>query len=125
MAFEDPGMAASAAELLNRNENAAKVHRPEPLLKERPAGSPKPKTFIYCGALHMTEEGIKGYLKDRHLGSEEQIEELVFEVGNQLQQRVRDNVKLIKDSPFVREELKARTKGLIYDIKTGVLTEVK
>ncbi|KAK2608051.1 hypothetical protein N8I77_006688 [Diaporthe amygdali] len=144
MAFEDPGMAASAAELLNRNENAAKVHRPEPLLKERPAGSPKPKTFIFCcfdprvdpttflglnpwdcGALHMTEEGIKGYLKDRHLGSEEQIEELVFEVGNQLQQRVRDNVKLIKDSPFVREELKARTKGLIYDIKTGVLTEVK
>lgn len=34
-----------------------------------------------------------------------------------LEQRVRDNVKLIKDSPFVREELKARTKGLIYNIK--------
>ncbi|KAL1855280.1 hypothetical protein Daus18300_011186 [Diaporthe australafricana] len=44
---------------------------------------------------------------------------------NILEQRVRENVKLIKDSPFVREELKARTKGLIYDIKTGVLTEFK
>ena len=42
---------------------------------------------------------------------------------HRLEQRVRDNVKLIKDSPFVREELKARTKGLVYDIKTGVLTE--
>jgi carbonic anhydrase len=42
-----------------------------------------------------------------------------------LEQRVRDNVKLIKDSPFIREELKARTKGLIYDIKTGALTELR
>lgn len=95
----------------------------------------------------MTEDGIKGYLKERHLGDDEQIDKLHFGVGNEyvsthpisrvfsrswtsnkhrrLEQRVRDNVKLIKDSPFVREELKARTKGLIYDIKTGVLTEVR
>lgn len=95
----------------------------------------------------MTEDGIKGYLKERHLGDDEQIDKLQFGVGNKyvsmhlvgstlvtpklltnkyhrLEQRVRDNVKLIKDSPFVREELKARTKGLIYDIKTGVLTEL-
>lgn len=30
----------------------------------------------------MTEEGIKGYLKDRHLGDDEQIEKLQFGVGN-------------------------------------------
>ncbi|KAL2286139.1 hypothetical protein FJTKL_07353 [Diaporthe vaccinii] len=78
-----------------------------------------------CGALHMTEDGIKGYLKERHLGDDEQIDKLQFGVGNKLEQRVRDNVKLIQDSPFVREELKARTKGLIYDIKTGVLTELQ
>lgn len=30
----------------------------------------------------MTEEGIKGYLRDRHLGSNEQIDELKFGVGN-------------------------------------------
>ncbi|KAK7736341.1 hypothetical protein SLS63_003318 [Diaporthe eres] len=73
----------------------------------------------------MTEDGIKGYLKERHLGDDEQIDKLQFGVGNKLEQRVRDNVKLIKDSPFVREELKAHTKGLIYDIKTGVLTELQ
>ncbi|KAG6360906.1 hypothetical protein INS49_011974 [Diaporthe citri] len=72
-----------------------------------------------------TLEDVFGYLRDRHLGDDEQIDKLQFGVGNKLEQRVCDNVKLVKDSPFVREELKARTKGLIYDIKTGVLTELQ
>ncbi|KAH8773592.1 hypothetical protein F5883DRAFT_641578 [Diaporthe sp. PMI_573] len=135
MPFGEPGTAASAEELLRRNKDTAKVHRPEPLLKERPAVccfDPRvdPTTFLGldpwdCGALHMTDDGIKEYLKDRHLGDDKQIDKLEFGVGNPLEQRVRDNVKLIKDSPFIREELKARTKGLIYDIKTGALTELR
>lgn len=31
----------------------------------------------------MTEDGIKGYLKDRHLGDDDQIDKLEFGVGNQ------------------------------------------
>lgn len=42
-----------------------------------------------------------------------------------LEERIRQNVKIIKESPYIREELKARTKGLIYDIKTGKLTELE
>lgn len=30
----------------------------------------------------MTEDGIKGYLKERHLGDDEQIDKLQFGVGN-------------------------------------------
>lgn len=30
----------------------------------------------------MTEDGIKGYLKDRHLGDDEQIDKLEFGVGS-------------------------------------------
>lgn len=30
----------------------------------------------------MTEDGIKGYLRDRHLGDDEQIDKLHFGVGN-------------------------------------------
>lgn len=30
----------------------------------------------------MTEDGIKGYLRDRHLGSDEKIDKLKFGVGN-------------------------------------------
>lgn len=44
---------------------------------------------------------------------------------NRLEERVRENIKIIKESPHIREELKARTKGLIYDIKTGKLTELE
>lgn len=41
-----------------------------------------------------------------------------------LDERVRVNVQVIKDSPYIRQELKDRTRGLIYDIKTGKLTQV-
>lgn len=42
-----------------------------------------------------------------------------------LEERVRNNVQLIKDSPHIRQELKDRTRGFVYDIKTGRLTEQK
>lgn len=42
---------------------------------------------------------------------------------HRLEERVRVNVQLIKDSPHIRQELKDRTRGFVYDIKTGKLTE--
>lgn len=42
-----------------------------------------------------------------------------------LEERVGHNVELVKNSPHIREELKARTKGLVYDIKTGKLRELE
>lgn len=50
---------------------------------------------------------------------------LTLDLCDSLEERVRENVKTIKESPHIREELKARTKGLIYDIKTGKLTELE
>ncbi|ROW07229.1 hypothetical protein VMCG_03778 [Cytospora schulzeri] len=178
----NPGKAPSAEELLKRNEDLAKVHQPIPFFEEMPAGSPKPRTFIFCcfdtrvdpaaflglkyaealivrnaggavgpnleslialdyylgtledvlviqhtdcGALHFVESDIHNHMKDLHLGSDEQIDGLKFELHDTLEQRVRENVKLIKTSPFIRKELKDRTKGLIYDLKTGKLTEIQ
>ncbi|CAN8102297.1 unnamed protein product [Discula destructiva] len=76
-----------------------------------------------CGALHMTESDIKQDLRDHHRGSDEAIDRLQFGVGITLEERVQQNVKMVKESPYIRDELKARTRGLIYDIKTGKLTE--
>ena len=95
----------------------------------------------------MTEDGIKDHLRDLHLGTEKQLSELKLPVGAtyvlsghtetpfpqdnktnskcSLEERVRANVKVIKNSSLIRDELKAHTKGLIFDIKTGKLTEVQ
>lgn len=51
------------------------------------------------------------------------INMLTVDYHDSLEERVRQNVKLVKESPHIRKELKERTKGLIYDIKTGKLTE--
>lgn len=44
-------------------------------------------------------------------------------VGHRLEERVRSNLQLIQDCPLIRQELKDRTRGFVYDIKTGQLTE--
>ncbi|ORY68290.1 carbonic anhydrase [Pseudomassariella vexata] len=77
-----------------------------------------------CGALHITNEAIRQNLKDNDLGRKEDIDELDFGTFTSVEDQVRRNVKFIKDSPFIRDELKARTQGLAYDIKTGVVTRV-
>jgi carbonic anhydrase len=41
-----------------------------------------------------------------------------------LEQSVRDDVQLVKGSPLMRKELADRTRGFIYDIKTGRLNPV-
>ena len=41
-----------------------------------------------------------------------------------IEQQVRHNVQLVKSSPFVREGLKSKTKGFIFDLKTGKLNSV-
>ncbi|KAJ4390627.1 hypothetical protein N0V93_004224 [Gnomoniopsis smithogilvyi] len=179
MSSQNP--AATAQELLQRNEKYAQNHQPELLLSETPENAPKPKTFIFCcfdprlqpekvlgldqwdalvirnaggavapalpslialdyffgsfediliiqhtdcGKLHLTESEVKQNLKDHHRGSEDAIDDLHFDLDLTLEDRVRQNVKLIKESPHIRDELKERTKGLIYDIKTGKLAEL-
>lgn len=41
-----------------------------------------------------------------------------------VEQSVRDDIALVKNSKLVRQELKDGTRGFVYDIDTGLLTEV-
>lgn len=38
---------------------------------------------------------------------------------------IKVDLKLLKDSPYIREELKARTAGFCYDIRTGLLSPIE
>jgi carbonic anhydrase len=41
-----------------------------------------------------------------------------------LEESVREDVRLLKEQNFVRQELRDNVKGYVYDIKTGKLKEV-
>ncbi|RFU26706.1 hypothetical protein B7463_g9630, partial [Scytalidium lignicola] len=77
-----------------------------------------------CGTSRFTNQQIRGILRERHPDNKE-IETMEFGAITDIEQSVRDDVALLKNSPFIRKELAGRTRGFVYDIKTGLLTPVK
>jgi len=47
------------------------------------------------------------------------------DINRSLEQSVRDDLKIVRDSPMVRQELKDKAIGFVFDIKTGLLTKVE
>ena len=45
-------------------------------------------------------------------------------LDRRLPETVREDLKLIKTNPFIRQDLKDNAKGYIWDIKTGKLAPV-
>jgi carbonic anhydrase len=41
-----------------------------------------------------------------------------------LEQSVHDDVKLLRETKVIRRELRERTKGYLYDVKTGLVRRV-
>ena len=46
------------------------------------------------------------------------------EFPNSLEASLRDDVDLIRNHPYIREELAANTVGMIYDLQTGLVRQV-
>lgn len=44
--------------------------------------------------------------------------------GYSLEQSVRDDINVLRESKFIRKELADRSVGFIYDLKTGQLNKV-
>ena len=71
-----------------------------------------------CGMLTFTNDDLRGKLRSEGLNASE-IDFLPFP---DLEQSVRDDVRTIKDSPFIPDDISVR--GFVYDVKTGKLAEV-
>jgi carbonic anhydrase len=41
-----------------------------------------------------------------------------------LKQSLKDDVAFLKSTPYIRDEIKSRVRGFLYDIKTGSLEEI-
>jgi len=77
-----------------------------------------------CGASHFKDDIIRDTLFSRHPDHPE-VKDLVFGAFEDLEQSVRDDLKLLKSSPFVSKELADNSYGLTYNIKTGRIARVE
>ncbi|KIW10464.1 hypothetical protein PV08_11428 [Exophiala spinifera] len=78
-----------------------------------------------CGATHFRDDKVKEGLRERAPDLEQQIEGLKFgEITGSLDENVKKSIDFLRASALVPEELKANTRGFVFDLKTGNLKEV-
>ncbi|MCJ1479577.1 hypothetical protein MMC13_008263 [Lambiella insularis] len=77
-----------------------------------------------CGATYFKDEALREQLAKRAPGNKE-IDSLMFGGIEDVEQSVRDDVQLLKSTPFLRKELVDHIYGFVLDIKTGELSPVK
>lgn len=77
---------------------------------------------VDCGMTHLTNDFIRTNLKKEGLG-DEKVDSFEFGEILDLEQSVRDDVKFLKASPYIKKEI--RVSGYVFDLlKTGKLTAV-
>ncbi|KAH8665157.1 carbonic anhydrase [Tricladium varicosporioides] len=77
-----------------------------------------------CGASHFKDADIRKFHKDR-LPDHSEIDHMVFGAFDNLEQSVRDDIHMLKTSPYIPKKLADNCHGFVYDIKTGLLTPVE
>jgi len=87
-----------------------------------------PDMFVTdCGATYFTDEKIRTELKRRDPTNVD-VDLLSFGeidlTGSSHEQSLRNDLEFLKTSRYIRKELAERTKGFLYDIKTGEVHEV-
>lgn len=79
-----------------------------------------------CGATHFHDEDIRARLRDRVPERRGEIDGWEFgKIRNSLEEAVRKDLEFLRGSEFIREELKERRWGFIYDMKSGLLNAVE
>jgi carbonic anhydrase len=72
-----------------------------------------------CGMLTFQNDDLHAKVKENLGADSSHIDFLPF---GDLEQSVRDDVRLLKDSPLVPDDVSVR--GFVYDVKSGQVTEV-
>lgn len=79
-----------------------------------------------CGSTHFTNEQVRGVLtqRDARAAAEMEVESVDFGAVSNLPNSIVRDIKFLKESKLVREELKENIKGYLYDIEKGSLEEI-
>ena len=79
-----------------------------------------------CGTTMFKDQGVRDVLKERVPEHEKEIGEMVFgERNGTIEESVKRSLDYLRASPYLRDELKARTHGFWLDLKSGKLTPVE
>lgn len=73
-----------------------------------------------CGMLTFDNDTLRGIVRERLGADASDIDFLPF---SDVEQSVREDVALIRSSPFIPEEIPVT--GFVYDVKTGKIQEVE
>ncbi|KAG7008631.1 hypothetical protein G7Y79_00005g017720 [Physcia stellaris] len=76
-----------------------------------------------CGALLFNEAQIRETIKARQ-PTNDSIDSMTFGAISDLEQSVRDDLAVLRESPLVRKELAENAAGFVFDVKTGILSRV-
>ncbi|UKZ64021.1 uncharacterized protein TrAtP1_005243 [Trichoderma atroviride] len=76
-----------------------------------------------CGASQFKEAEVREAHKSR-LPDHSEIDDMVFGAFDDVEQSVRDDLHILKTSPYVPKRIADQCFGYVYDIKTGLLTPV-
>ncbi|KAG7404135.1 Uncharacterized protein Forpe1208_v015608 [Fusarium oxysporum f. sp. rapae] len=79
-----------------------------------------------CGSTHFTNEEVRSVLtqRDPRAAAEMEVESVDFGAVSDLPNSVVRDVKFLKESKLVREELRDNVKGYLYNIEKGSLEEI-
>ena len=72
-----------------------------------------------CGMLTFQNEDVYAKVRDS-LGAD--ASDIDFQPFSDLEQSVRDDIRFLKDSPLIPDDVSIR--GFVYDVKTGKVSEV-
>jgi carbonic anhydrase len=81
-----------------------------------------------CGARDWTDEDVRNDIRQRNAATEEEISSLgsfgAISSNETEEQSVRHDVKWLKAQKMLRKELAERTRGFVFNVESGMVTEV-
>ncbi|UKZ71050.1 uncharacterized protein TrAtP1_012017 [Trichoderma atroviride] len=80
-----------------------------------------------CGFTYHTDNNLRQKLRLKYPNLDAEVDSLswdTFGSSDRLEESVREDLRLLKEQKFIRQDLRDKVKGYVYDIKNGKLKEV-
>ncbi|CAK7207460.1 hypothetical protein SEUCBS139899_010270 [Sporothrix eucalyptigena] len=79
-----------------------------------------------CGTTHVTDDAVRAHIRE-YTPRENWPEVDGFDIwsNTDIEASVKGDLEWVRTTPFIREGLKKRTQGFVFDIKTGLVTKVE
>ncbi|KAL7906604.1 carbonic anhydrase [Trichoderma velutinum] len=78
-----------------------------------------------CGVTHLTSDGVYHYLKENlPNATAAELEAFPIRLFSNMEEGIRHDLEVVRNSPYIRKELKDSVRGFIFDIESGLLNPI-